>query len=79
MAANPKDDWTIGDVKKVATQEGLDFVKPSRRSHYTVCSDYLRDILTVPHDRPIKVIYIKLLVSYVKSHREAVLEKGDQK
>lgn len=71
MRDNPRDDWTIGDVEKVCIAEGLDLRKPSSGSHHVVVSARLRDVLTIPHKRPIKARYIALLVSYAGAHRKA--------
>lgn len=68
---NPKAGWTMADIETLAKQEGLDVRKPKRGSHYAVVSPHMRDVLTVPHARPIKVVYIKLLVSYARAHQEA--------
>lgn len=72
MRNNPKDDWVMSDIEKAAATEGLDLKKPGTGSHYVVVSDRLRDVLTIPHNRPIKCKYIRLFVSFVDAHRRAV-------
>ena len=76
MRDNPKADWTIGDVEKVAKQEDIEVRSPTGGSHYVLSSPRLRDPLCVPHNRPIKPRYIRLLVSYVRAHRVAGKSKG---
>ena len=71
MEANPQNDWSLDDIKKLARQEGMELVAPTRGSHHTLRSAYLREVVTVPYKRPIKVIYIKNVVSYARAHREA--------
>lgn len=71
MRNNPKSDWVMSDVEKVVAKEGLDLKKPATGSHYVVVSNRLRDVLTIPHNRPIKYKYIILFVSYVDAHRRA--------
>ena len=69
MRDNPAGDWTIEDVLKLVRQEGLKSRKPNGGSHYVVFSPQLRDSLCVPHKRPIKARYIRMLVSYVEAHQ----------
>lgn len=68
MKDNPRKDWSIKDVSKLCDQIGLQLLPPKKGSHYKVCSQYLRDILTVPAHRPIKPIYIRTLVSFAEAH-----------
>ena len=70
MSANPRDDWSMDDVARLCEREGLEVRSPKRGSHHVIVSPYLRDVLTVPSNRPIKPIYIKYLVSYVRAHKE---------
>ncbi len=76
MRDNPRGDWSLGDVKTLAKQEGLELRSPSRGSHYVISSPHLRDSVTVPHNRPIKTIYIKFLTDYTLAHRDALKGKG---
>jgi hypothetical protein len=75
MRSNPKDDWTIDDVKRVVKQEGLEIRSPKRGGHYVVSSEHIRDSLCVPQNRPIKPLYIKELVGFVDAHRSLVERK----
>lgn len=68
MGDNPKDDWTIDQVKTLCDQEGLEF-RQGAGSHSVVSSPHLRDSFTVPARKPIKPRYIKDLVGYVAAHR----------
>jgi len=67
MRANPKADWTIGDVESVARAFGVTCKEPRRGSHYTFSHERVRGHLTVPAHRPIKAIYIMLLVEMIDS------------
>ncbi|MBN8292848.1 type II toxin-antitoxin system HicA family toxin [Rhodobacter sp. NTK016B] len=69
MSDGPNRGWTIDDVETLAKQEGMELRRPKRGSHYTLCSEHLRDICTVPYKRPIKVIYIKQVLGYARAHR----------
>lgn len=68
MRDNPKD-WTISDVERVGRAFGLSVRPPKRGSHYTVSSPHSTQIVTVPHKRPIKSVYIKKFVALVVAHR----------
>jgi hypothetical protein len=71
MQENPRADWGIKDIAKLCDEYGLALLPPSSGSHYKVCSEHLRDILTIPAHRPIKAPYIRQLISYVQGHTEA--------
>jgi hypothetical protein len=75
MAQNPGGNWQIADILKVAQDEGLECRPPKRGSHYTISSTLLAPILTVPYNRPIKVVYIRQLVSFARAHRAAKLRQ----
>ncbi len=70
MSANPRDDWTINNIEVICENYGLECLKPSNGSHYTVKSKHSDQILTIPYKRPIKPIYIKKFVILVKNHDE---------
>lgn len=76
MEANPRDGWKIEDVKALVKQEDLELRSPNGGSHYVVSSPHLRDSLCVPFKRPIKMFYIKALVSYALAHRASKERKG---
>ncbi len=67
MRANPRSGWTIGDVESVARAFGITCKPPRRGSHYTLSHEAVRGHLTVPAHRPIKAIYIMLLVEMIDS------------
>jgi hypothetical protein len=67
MAQNPKGDWSISDIQMVCRDNNLTCEPPSGGgSHWKISSPELDDILTVPVRRPIKPIYIKAFVGFVK-------------
>jgi hypothetical protein len=65
MRANPRGDWTIGDVESLARAFGITCKPPRRGSHYTLSHERVRGHLTVPAHRPIKAIYIMLLIDMI--------------
>ena len=66
MRRNPNANWTIGDVEAVCREFGIE-CQPSRSgsSHYKVKHQASREILTVPFKRPIKQVYIRMLVAFI--------------
>lgn len=65
MRRNPRGNWRIEQVQTVCRQYGLTCAAPSGGSHYKVSAPKLPDILTIPARRPIKPVYIRLLVRFV--------------
>ncbi|KAB2762746.1 type II toxin-antitoxin system HicA family toxin [Brucella anthropi] len=64
MRQNPRD-WRIEDVAVVCKWAGVECCKPSSGSHYGVAHSSQRAILTIPADRPINPVYIRLLVKFI--------------
>jgi hypothetical protein len=71
MKQNPKGDWTIADVEALCRSFGIECRAPSNGSHYVISHPVDSGMLTVPARRPIKAIYIMLVVELV----ECVIEK----
>ena len=71
MRDNPAADWRIEDVEKLCRQVGLTCSPPNGGSHYKVSSHFEATILTIPARKPIKVVYIKLLMNLVNVHLDA--------
>lgn len=71
MKRNPKDDWTIDDVAQICRNFGVDCKSPAHGSHYVVSHPRAKGLLTVPFKRPIKPIYIILLVDLIECILEA--------
>lgn len=68
MRLNPAGDWTIADIQAVCNERGIRCSPPSGgSSHYKVSHPASRDILTVPSQKPVKPIYIRKLVRFIKS------------
>jgi hypothetical protein len=65
MKQNPKKDWCIEDLKKLAHQHNIDYRQPGS-SHVTFRTQ-TGNKLTVPARRPIKPVYIKLFVELLES------------
>lgn len=70
MRANPRGNWTIGDVERLCREFGL-LCEPPRGggSHYKVGHPRIARKLTVPFKRPIKPVYIRMLVALVDEVR----------
>ena len=66
MKANPRGDWTISDVQSVCAMHGIACRSPSRGSHFTLSHPTIAGHLTVPSRRPIKAVYIRLLIDMVE-------------
>ena len=67
MASNPSGGWRIQDVETVCAAHGAKCVPPrGGGSHYKVSKLGKVEILTVPFKRPIKPIYIKKLVAFLR-------------
>lgn len=67
MALNPKGDWRIGDVEAVCRHFGVHCKPPSGGgSHFTLSHPLAFEILTIPARRPIKPVYIKQFVTYIR-------------
>ncbi len=66
MRSNPRADWTIKHVEAVCREDGLDCAPPrGGGSHHKVSHPSRAMILTIPHKRPIKPIYIRKLVALI--------------
>jgi hypothetical protein len=65
MRRNPRGDWTIDDVRVVCNRCGIDFDFPKRGSHCKLSHSVLPGRLTIPARRPIKAIYIMLLLDMI--------------
>jgi hypothetical protein len=79
MRARPKADWGISDIETVCSQIGLTFSAPTRGSHYKVSSPRLDGILVIPHNRPIKMPYIRSFLGLAEAHLQAcAMEQADE-
>jgi len=64
MRDNPRDDWRIEDVKKVADRHDIDYRQPGT-SHVTFRRND-GEKLTIPAHKPIKPIYIKMFIEFLE-------------
>lgn len=78
MQANPRGDWTIGDVQTLCRQHGMTCRSPSSGSHYKVSHPHSPLILMIPARRPIKPFYIRELVSMCERATAAAAGPQDQ-
>ena len=67
MKANPNADWSMRDVEAICRAHGVACKAPRRGSHYTLSHPDIAGHLTVPAHRPIKPVYILLLVGMIES------------
>ena len=68
MRRNPAGDWSIDDIQKLCRGLGWECLPPSGGgSHWKVVMPGSEAILTVPAKRPIKPVYIRKLMEYVKA------------
>lgn len=67
MRDNPAANWHIRDVETVCRQRGLMF-RFGKGSHAHAKHPAAREILTIPARRPIKPVYIRMLVRYIDTH-----------
>jgi hypothetical protein len=68
MRRNPRGDWTIDDVAKLCANHQIELEPPSGGSHYKAISPYLKGHQTIVARKPIKAVYIKVLVGMVDAH-----------
>lgn len=67
MRANPGGDWTIADVERVCRLHGIACEPPLKDSHQSLKHPRAAGRLTIPARRPIKPIYIGLLIGMVEA------------
>lgn len=72
MRRNPRGNWTIADIGALCGEFGVSCVSPrGGGSHYKVRHPAIVELLTVPFKRPIKPVYIRKIVAFIDSVREA--------
>lgn len=64
---SPRNAWDISDVGTVCRNFGLDCEPLANRSHFIVSHPGIEGMLSVPAHRPIKPIYVMLLVEMIES------------
>ena len=65
MKQNPKGDWRIDDLKRIAQNFEIEFKQPGS-SHVTFRT-HAGQKLTVPAHRPIKSVYIKMFIELIEN------------
>lgn len=63
MRNNPRDDWSIDELKTLAVRNGIDWRQPGT-SHVTFTYPGVTP-LTVPAHKPIKAVYIKRFLELI--------------
>jgi hypothetical protein len=70
MSANSRGNWTIAEVEAVCREFGISCAPPTGGgSHYKIAHPRLGEKLTIPFKRPIKPVYIRKLVAFIKAVR----------
>ncbi len=64
MRTNPRD-WRIGDIQAVCAAFEIECTPPRNGSHFKLKHPAMTEILTIPAKRPIKPIYVRLLVRFI--------------
>ncbi len=64
MRNNPRDDWRIGQLRRVAERAGLT-VRQARGSHVAFDHPSLERPLIIPVHRPILPVYVRRLVQII--------------
>ncbi len=70
MRNNPRDDWSIDELKALAERKGIDWRQPGT-SHVTFSYPGIAP-LTVPAHKPVKAVYVKRFLDLM-----ALTEKDD--
>lgn len=69
MRQNPKGDWVIHDIQIIATHFGLLLRSPKGgSSHMKVRHPKSGKSIIIPARRPIKPVYITLLLNFLEEH-----------
>jgi hypothetical protein len=72
MRANPADDWSIEDVASLCREHQVQCSPPrGGGSHWKLSDPSQRDILAVPHRRPVRPHYIREVVKFIDAVMEA--------
>ena len=67
MRRNPAGDWTIQDIRKLCDRLGWQCLPPSGGgSHWKIVVPGSEAILTIPARRPIKPVYVRKLLEFMK-------------
>ena len=67
MRRNPAGDWTIQDIRKLCDRLGWQCLAPTGGgSHWKVVVPGSEAILTIPARRPIKPVYVRKLLEFMK-------------
>lgn len=71
MRQNPRG-WHIQDLTVVASESNVDWRRPGRGGSHVIFSAHgVREIVSVPSERPIKPIYIKQFLALVNAAAQA--------
>lgn len=69
MRQNPKNDWVMRDIEVVANHFGLLLRSPAGgSSHIKIKHPHSGKSIVIPAKRPIKPVYIVLLLEFLEEH-----------
>lgn len=68
MRNNPKG-WALSDLQKIARRYGFEWDE-GKGSHGSFRHKELRDIITIPYNKPIKPYYVKKLLNAIEEIEE---------
>jgi len=60
--------WSVSEVKTVSVKCGLN-IRDGKGSHFVVYHPSIPTILTIPAKRPIKPVYIRMLIELIDQRR----------
>lgn len=70
MKRNPRDGWTIDEIKSVCRSVGIHPFVPPGGQHVVLSHPWIDGLLTVPARRPVKPLYVQLVVDMVDAVEE---------
>ena len=72
IVQNPHDDWSISDIQEVCRENYLHCEPPRGEAyHHKISSSDLQEILTIRAGGPIKPVYVRVFVGFLKKAWEA--------
>lgn len=67
LGRNSPNVCAVEDIEAVCRSFGLDYDRPAHGSHHIVSHPQIEGLLTVPANRPIKPLYLRLLTEMISS------------
>lgn len=67
MKQDPNGEWRVRDFAIVCEGLGAECTKPPGRNHVVISHPGIHGFLTIPTSRPIKPLYVKLMLELAES------------